>query len=376
MVETITPVVHGGSRPRWTAFLLVHVAGAAVAAAVFGAVLGGVGALLGAPWGGLGVVAIVGVAGLYLLREAFGVAVPVPQLRRQVPDWWRTFFPFAPASFLYGLGLGVGFFTYLSHGTLVVVAGAALVSGRPVLGAALVLPFGVARGLGAAAAFGARTPEESTALVGSLARAASWVGWRGAHATVLVAIALLAATTVTRPSRADVGAAAAAVLAGTFAVAAAAKLLRPVRWRRTLAAYRLPSEVERAAAGVPVIELSLAVLPFLGRVSSAGFASLVVLTAFSAAIVVARVRAGRLLDCGCFGRSAARDYRLLLARNAALMTVAAVAWRAGTDAGAVASVGRPSGDQILPAVLVLVGLALAIWAGRSAMRLARRSPER
>ena len=36
-----------------------------------------------------------------------------------------------PAAFLYGVGLGVGFLTYLTHGTLVVVAVAAVASGRP-----------------------------------------------------------------------------------------------------------------------------------------------------------------------------------------------------------------------------------------------------
>ncbi|HEY7754696.1 MAG TPA: hypothetical protein VID69_00555, partial [Actinomycetota bacterium] len=122
MVETITPVVHGGSRSRWAILVALHVAGATLAAAVFGAMLGTVGVLLDAPWGAAGTALVATLAGLYLAREALGLRVPVPQLRRQVPDWWRTFFPFAPAAFLYGVGLGVGFFTYLSHGTLVAVA--------------------------------------------------------------------------------------------------------------------------------------------------------------------------------------------------------------------------------------------------------------
>jgi len=53
--------------------------------------------------------------------ELTPVSVPVAQLRRQVPEWWRTFFGRRVASVLYGAGLGVGFLTYLSHGTLVVV---------------------------------------------------------------------------------------------------------------------------------------------------------------------------------------------------------------------------------------------------------------
>ncbi|MGH2636940.1 MAG: hypothetical protein ACRDHU_12455, partial [Actinomycetota bacterium] len=159
-METITPVVHGGRRSRWAVLLAAHVTGATIAAATFGAILGLVGGLLAAPWGAAGFAIVAGCAGLFLASEAFGLRVPVPQLRRQVPDWWRTYFPFGPASFLYGLGLGVGFLTYLSHGTLAVVAAAAVASGRPLVGAAVLAPFGLARGLTAVVAIRATTPEE------------------------------------------------------------------------------------------------------------------------------------------------------------------------------------------------------------------------
>ena len=55
---------------------------------------------------------VAAVAVLYLVRELTGIRVPVPQLRRQVPDWWRTYFGRPLAAFLYGAGLGVGFFTF------------------------------------------------------------------------------------------------------------------------------------------------------------------------------------------------------------------------------------------------------------------------
>src|SRR5262245_44177287 len=124
MAETITPVVHGGSRRAWAVSLSVHAVGAAVSAAALGAVLGGLGALLGAPWGRAGAIAVAAAAGIYVVAE-LGIRMPVPQLRRQVPDWWRTFFPPRIAAFLYGIGLGPGFLTYLTHGTLAVVALAA-----------------------------------------------------------------------------------------------------------------------------------------------------------------------------------------------------------------------------------------------------------
>lgn len=377
MVETITPVVHGGRRSRWAVVLALHVAGAAAAAGAFGVVLGAIGSALGAPWGAAGLVAIAAVGALYLAREAFGLPVPVPQLRRQVPDWWRTFFPFAPAAFLYGMGLGVGFFTFLAHGTLVVVSAAALASGRPALGAALLAPFGLARGLSAVVAMRTRTTEEGAALVGRLADAASRPVWRVAHMVALgVIVGIAAWTALSAESVGSAGRVAAAVLSIAFGSAAVAKIVGRRRWARALASYRLGPLEGPALVGVPVVELALAALPFLGLVSTAGVAALVVLSVFSAAIVVGRVRVGRRLDCGCFGASRARDYRLLLARNAALAVVAVVAWREGRDAWIGGSLAAPSGSDLLPAALVAVGVALAMWVSVRAVVTVRRGASR
>jgi hypothetical protein len=372
MVETITPVVHGGRRNRWAVLLAMHAAGATIAAAAFGALLGGAGSLLGAPWGGAGLAAVAGLAGVYLLREALGVPVPVPQLRRQVPDWWRTFFPFGPAAFLYGLGLGVGFLTYLSHGTLVVVAAAATASGRPLFGAALLAPFGLARGLTAAAAVRSRTPEEGAALVGRLAAAGSWRGWRWAHGALLAALLAAAAAAAIGASSARLGEVAAAGLAIAFGAAAVAKLARPRAWRRALETYRLPPAVERAARlGAPALEAAIALLPFLGLARTAGAAALVALVGFSVAILLARVRVGRRLDCGCFGTRATRDYRLLLARNAGLAVLAVLAWDRGADAPVGGSLGTPSAADAIPLALAAVGVAVTVWVAASALAAVR-----
>jgi hypothetical protein len=379
MVETITPVVHGGKRgSRWAVLLITHVAGAAVAAAAFGSALGAIGGLLDAPWGSAGIAVVAAPAGLYLARETLGIRVPVPQLRRQVPDWWRTYFRFGPASFLYGLGLGVGFLTYLSHGTLVVVAAAAVASGRPLVGAALLAPFGLARGLTAVVAIRARTPDEGSALVGRLARSSSWTGWRVAHAAVLANVLVASLLSMIELGAwAEGGAVAAALLALAFGAAAAVKLLRPRVWRRALASYRLPAALERSGATlVPLAELSIVALAFLGRSSTAGLVSLVVLGVFSAAIVAGRLRIGTRLDCGCFGAAKERDYRLLLLRNGALAVVAAFAWRDGVDAPIGGSLGVPAGGELLPAGLVVAGIGLAIWLGVRTAVLARRGAGR
>jgi hypothetical protein len=364
MVETITPVVHGGSRKRWGISLALHAIGAAVAAAIVGSLLAGAGALLGAPWGIPGAVLVVAAAALYVARE-LGAPVPVPQLRRQVPDWWRTFFPPHVAAFLYGLGLGPGFLTYLGHGTVVVVSVAAFASGRPLLGAAVLAPFGLARGLGPVLAFGVRSPSDAAALVERLDRSASKARWRVANALALSMVlvaTVLEIRTIDAPSEA--GALAAAVLALTFGAAAVAKLARRAAWRRTLGSYGLRSGASRLVGfGVPAVELGVAATVLVGLASSAGLLSIVALVAFSGAIVVGRVRAGRRLECGCFAGSGVRDYRLLLARNLALAGVAFVAWRAGEDAPLVRSLGEPAGADLLPVALVVLGLALAVWVG-------------
>ena len=367
MVETITPVVHGGSRSRWGISVALHAIGAAVAAAIVGSLLAGAGALLGAPWGVPGAVLVAAAAALFVAREV-GAPVPVPQLRRQVPDWWRTFFPPHVATFLYGLGLGPGFLTYLGHGTVVVVSVAAFASGRPLLGAAVLAPFGLARGLGPVLAFGVRSPSDAAALVERLGRSASKPRWRVANAlalsVVLVAM-ILEVRTIDAP--AEVGALATAGLALTFGAAAVAKLARRAAWRRTLGSYGLRSGASRLVGfGVPAVELGIAALVLAGFGSSAGLLSIVALVAFSGAIVLGRVRAGRRLECGCFGRSATRDYRLLLARNLALAGVAFVAWKAGEDAPLVRSLGEPTGADLLPVALVVLGLALAAWVGAAA----------
>ncbi|HEY7873875.1 MAG TPA: hypothetical protein VIG64_02015 [Actinomycetota bacterium] len=147
MVTTIDPVVHGGRTRTYVAAIVLHVLGATAAATAFGAALGGLGAVTGAPWGAAGLRIVVVVAALYLLREAAGVPVPLPDRKRQVPEWWRTFYSAPVTALLYGFGLGIGFMTFLTFGTFVAVAVVALASGDVAAGALVCGPFGLARGL-------------------------------------------------------------------------------------------------------------------------------------------------------------------------------------------------------------------------------------
>ncbi|MDQ3957270.1 MAG: hypothetical protein M3273_02990 [Actinomycetota bacterium] len=152
MAETITPAVHGGRRSPYLAASALHIAGATLSAALLGAVLGGLGAALSAPWDTVTPLAVAAVALLYLAREALGVPVPLPDRKRQVPEWWRTFFSPAVAAFLYGAGLGVGFLTYLSFGTFAAVTAGALAAGDPLTGILVCTPFGFGRGAAVLAA--------------------------------------------------------------------------------------------------------------------------------------------------------------------------------------------------------------------------------
>ncbi|MDQ4142852.1 MAG: hypothetical protein M3198_03755 [Actinomycetota bacterium] len=147
MVETITPVVHGGSRSRYVTSIVLHALGATVAAGLVGLLAGSLGALTGAPWGTIGWLVVGGSALVYALREIFRLPIPVPDRHRQVPLWWRSFYSPPVTAVLYGFGLGIGYLTYLSFGTYFVVTIAALAGGNPLMGMVLCAPFGLARAL-------------------------------------------------------------------------------------------------------------------------------------------------------------------------------------------------------------------------------------
>lgn len=191
MVETIAPAV-GGTRKERMATTLLHVVAATITAAATGGVLAGLGRIVGAPWGRAGLVAVALVAILYAVREGAGVPIPLPQARRQVPEWWRTYFSKPVAAGLYGAGLGVAFATFITYGTFAAVAGAALVSGDPSVGAALTAPFGLARGMAVVAAATRGRPEEVVERLHEVAGGRG-PGWVNAGALATIAAAALAA---------------------------------------------------------------------------------------------------------------------------------------------------------------------------------------
>jgi Methylamine utilisation protein MauE len=371
MVQTITPVVHGGRRGRWLGSVVGYTLGATVSAAALGALLGLAGRALGAPWGSAGLWAVAAVAAPFAVRELFGVPIPLPNLHRQVPDWWRTFFSPSVAALFYGLGLGIGFLTYISFGTLVAVAAAAAVSGSALTGAVLVGAFGLARGLSVLLAWSGTTEER-------LARVVDRIDVLGASRMpamvngILLAGVLVAATVAAVDAGGASGSGIASIaLATLFAWTAVTKMLRPGAWRASLEQYALGRFRRPIAVTIPIAELAVPVLVAVGLPIAASTLALVLLAGFSLGLLRARRLHGNRVACGCFGRTRARDYRLLLARNAAIALVATVSLVAPATSWGPGSIHAPHGIEFLPTLLSLSGVILVAVLGREALRILR-----
>lgn len=373
MVQTITPVVHGGRRSRWVTSIGFHAVGAGISSGAFGAALGVVGSFLGAPWGRDGVLLISGVALLYAAREAFGLPIPIPDRRRQVPEWWRSTFSPNGAALLYGLGLGVGFLTYVRHGTLVAVSTVALASGDPLVGAIVMAAFGLARGLSVAVGWSAVSTERVQSVVDRLESLAEGRVTRIANTMLLLVVGLSALFLPAVGGQGPALRVAPLALALVFGWAALAKWTRSSRWRETLRVYALPKRLEiLALSTVPTAEATVPVLGLSGQTKQMAALAVVLLIVFSAAVLSARFRHGAELPCGCFGRGGVRDYRALLLRNLVL-SIAAITILAGQPSRPLLDGLRgPHVREVVPAMLVLAGLVLATVAVTQIRRL--RSP--
>ncbi len=143
MVETFTPAGCGGRR-RQAAAVLLFTIGAIAAATGLGAILGAFGGVLSTPW----VVAVATtLAVLGALRESGVLRIPLPDLRRQVPEPWRREKPLAFWSTGYGLILGSGFGTFQPVATFWVVCAGAVALGHPLVAALCLAPFGLGRAI-------------------------------------------------------------------------------------------------------------------------------------------------------------------------------------------------------------------------------------
>ena len=253
----------------------------------------------------------------------------------------------------------IGFLTFMATGGLVVVSVAATVSGRPLLGAVLVAPFGFARGLSALTAFRVETQGDGQRLVERLAGRSEFPR-RFANGVALLVVMALAAAAVPAADIGGWGDLSAAVLAVVFAWAAASKLVAGRRWSRTLAAHRLPTGVgDLAQWSVPVAELLVPLLVLIGLRTVASGWALVLLVGFSAEALRVRHVVGPGVPCGCFGGRDAVNAGVLLARNLGFGVLAVVGVAGATDDAITSWPGAPGPGEVLPMMLASIGMLTA-----------------
>lgn len=343
-----------------------------MSAAAFGAVLGTGGSILGAPWDREGAFLVGGIALLYAAGEILGFPVPIPDRRRQVPEWWRSSFSFNASAFLYGVGLGIGFLTYVRYGTLVAVSAVVIASGDPLIGGALMAPFGLARGLSVAVAWSGTSAERVQRVVDRLESLAEGSAPKIANTSLLFLMGLMAFLLPAIGGGGTVVEVGPWVLALVFGWAAGAKVARLGLWRETLSGYGLPTPLETIVLPtLPVLEATVAILALSGRSRESAALAGGLLLVFCAAILRARSRQGRRLRCGCFGRRKTRDYRSLLLRNLGIGAVAVSVFLTDSGRPLLEGFRGPHPSEAVPAFLVLMGLALGASVLGHVVRLRR-----
>src|SRR6185437_9008521 len=163
MIMTIGSLVQETSnRRRWIIAASLYTTSCAATALLFGAVLGGIGALVRQAMCGLfgsltcapsskatslgtGVVGALAVA--YALSDLGYLRLPRPMVMYAVPvTWWRRWRPYG-AALAYGAALGVGLTTRIPFGAYYVLCAWCLVQGNVLYGMALLGTYGLARAL-------------------------------------------------------------------------------------------------------------------------------------------------------------------------------------------------------------------------------------
>lgn len=154
MIGTIIPTVCGNSSKHMTSrkpgLLALHALGYVIGAIAAGAVVGMIGQFILMFFGtkptasfvfkAIGIVSV-----LYGLHELRFLRLPAPQSRHQVPQQWRRQLRPSLMVFLYGLGLGPGFFTAIPTTSFYVLVVAVLLQADMVYGALAFAMYGLGR---------------------------------------------------------------------------------------------------------------------------------------------------------------------------------------------------------------------------------------
>jgi hypothetical protein len=164
---------------------------------------------------------------------------------------------------------------------------------------------------------------------------------------------------------------AALLLGSLFLWAAAAKALRWQSWMRALTTYSLGRWQSPVGVTVPAAELIVGILLVAGPAQIGAALALSVLAAFCLAVLRARALGGDRLPCGCFGRDERRDYRTMLLRNSLLGGLAAIVLLSQTELP-LDRVRVPGAGEVLPVILVGLGVLLAAWVAWETILSSRR----
>jgi hypothetical protein len=187
MLASITPLGERGRHARWGVTVTTFLIGSTAAGAAFGALAGGLAALaLPSSFTADSRLAVLAAAAL-LAVALDAVARRVPGPRRQVDERWLDSY----RSWVYGLGfgaqLGFGVTTVVASAALYLALLAAVLSGDPAAGAAVLGTFGLVRGLSPLAAARVRLPHQLVALHAALSRWRAPARRAGLGATAAIA---------------------------------------------------------------------------------------------------------------------------------------------------------------------------------------------
>jgi hypothetical protein len=145
MVGTITPIVHGDQK-KGSWILGLHIAAYIIGSVILGTMLGSFGILFVADRlsKGWGIPAVAATSLLCGTRELGLIALPLPQIKWQVPAKWRRFPPGVMMTF-YGLVLGTGVANRVAVSTFHVAVLWAMLCRNPLLAASVLSGFGIGR---------------------------------------------------------------------------------------------------------------------------------------------------------------------------------------------------------------------------------------
>ena len=168
MLASIHPLGERARQRRWGVTMSAYLFGSALAAAVFGAVLGGIGALLAGPVptrSGISAVLIVALCALGLAFDLHLGGIRLPTIHRQVDKDWLDRYRGWVVGVGFGLQLGVGVVTIVNTAAVYATFTVALLSGSARAGLVVGTTFGLVRAVVLLVVVRVRRPDQLRAVL-------------------------------------------------------------------------------------------------------------------------------------------------------------------------------------------------------------------